>query len=102
MAESDQFVFLALTSSEYSPRLSRSLVHEMKAEFYSLNPAIIQNDFDAAKADATFLPSLGIKYNDPSRCDKVSEAQQKIDGIKKAIQGDLVKIVIGNREVGVI
>jgi len=91
LVDENNNIFIALTNSGYAQRLARALLEEMKTEFIK-NKASEDKDGVSSKR---YLAEIAMKYNSPTKFDKVAEAQSKVGEITMKIQ-DEIKKVVGN------
>ncbi len=101
LIDENGYVFIALVSPAYRPRLSNTLLYSLKNEFYRCNPSASVSTLDQVSIKGDFLPGLADRFNDPSQWDKLSQAQQKVELVKGQLQENLKKIT-ENRDVMIV
>ena len=73
----------------------------MKSEFYKANPLASSQTLAKGSVRRDFLETLVTNYQDPSKCDKLTEAQEKVVQIKHQMQDNLRNIA-ANRDVMIV
>lgn len=93
------YVFISLVNSDYSTRLTNTMLYNMKTEFYKCNPGAANGAVDAGAVKSDFLMDLANRYNDPGQWDKLSEAQRKVDQVRGQIQDNLKKMTVNHEQM---
>ncbi len=101
IVDEQNYLYMALTHSQYAQRFSRALMEEMRAEFYKNNGEAERGGMDPKKLRTRFLSDLAAKYNTPSKFDKVAEAQNKVGEITIKIQDELKKVAGSQQQFSV-
>ena len=91
LLDENGYAFICMTHVQYAQRFSRMLLEEMKLMFYKECPTAALS-VPTDKISSRFLSELSIKYSVPSKFDKVSEAQSKVEEITIKIQDELKKV----------
>lgn len=99
LPDENGYVFISVTNPQYAPRFTRTLLDELKAGFYKENPdGGAENP--SQNISTRFMAELSMKYGTPSKFDKVSEAQSKMDEIAVKIQDELKKVAGSQNDLG--
>ena len=86
IADSENILYIGITSSDYPKRVARRLVDELKNNFFEIDTASIRKQFkDFAKA-------LSSKYADPAKVDKVVAARNIVNRTADQLEEGLEKM----------
>eukprot|EP00829_Urostomides_striatus_P011765 TRINITY_DN2969_c0_g1_i2.p1 TRINITY_DN2969_c0_g1~~TRINITY_DN2969_c0_g1_i2.p1 ORF type:complete len:262 (-),score=50.28 TRINITY_DN2969_c0_g1_i2:34-783(-) len=95
--DSRGYLFFAITDRKYEERHCRTLLNSLRTEFYEKYP--LAESGEVKFVDSSFVSDLALKMNDPSKFDKVAEANKKIGAIKEKIQTELKEVVLNQQQM---
>ena len=102
LTDDKQYAYFAITHPAYSQRLSRTLLDEMRSNFFKDNEGAEKAGVTAKSVNALFMITLSNKYNDPKSFDSLSQAQSKIGELTLQLQSELKKASNNSEQLNVI
>ena len=94
------YVFLIIANPDYEQRHCRSLLTQLRTEFYKKYP--LAEKGEVKFIESSFIDELAIKMNDPTKFDVIAQANKKIGVIKEKIQSELKEVVSSQKDMNVI
>ena len=85
---------MALASEQYPHSALRSLLYDLKFEFYNANPDAVNTIIDSHSMDSKFINVIAMKYGQPQ---KIIEADEKLKEVQLQMQ-ETIKNAIANKE----
>ena len=101
LVDEKDYVFLVICTPRFPGSTLRSVLTELRTEFYKNNPTA-ENDLVETQAMSTrFIYEIGAKYSKPTNISKTAEAQEKLREVTIQIQKNLENAVGGSRQMQV-